>query len=276
MLAAVFTIAVWIYSGDFFLTKLLPEQTGYLEFLEGSIVWRSAIGVFFFSIFILFYYSYIYYSNLQEKILQEAELRSLVRDAELNMLKSQINPHFLFNSLNSISALTLKNPDLARNMIVKLSDFFRYSLGKNERELTSLNAELNNIELYLDIEKIRFQKRLNYTKEISGNCEKLLIPNMILQPLFENTVKHGVYESTETITISLCCESENDNLMIKLTNGIDPESVSKRGKGLGLKNIRKRLMLIYGRDDLLKTVSQADSFEASLTIPQLKKQHINN
>jgi LytS/YehU family sensor histidine kinase len=173
--------------------------------------------------------------------------------------------------LNSISALTLKNPDLARDMIVKLSDFFRYSLGKSDKELTSLKSELNNIELYLDIEKIRFQKRLNYTKKIKINCKELLIPNMILQPLLENAVKHGVYESTETITISLSCENENDNLVIVLTNGKDPESVSKKGKGLGLKNIKKRLFLIYGRDDLIKIISKPDSFKVSLIVPQIKE-----
>jgi len=276
LLAAIITIASWVYSGDLILNNIYPQQEEYLLFLENSLLWRSAIGIFFFLIFILFYYSYIYYTNLQEKILQEAELRSLVRDAELNMLKSQINPHFLFNSLNSISALTLKNPDMARDMIVKLSDFFRYSLGKNEKELTSLKTELKNIELYLDIEKIRFQNRLNFTKSINNKCMDLLIPNMILQPLFENAIKHGVYESTETITISLNCLREGDDLNIIISNGREPESVSKKGKGLGLKNIKKRLFLIYGRDDLLRTKSKPESFEVNLLIPQVKSINVNN
>lgn len=271
--AAIITIALWVYSGDLILRNILFDDIEYLEFLDNSIAWRSVIGVFFFSIYILLYYTYIYYNNLQEKILQEAELKSLVRDAELNMLKSQINPHFLFNSLNSISSLTLNEPGLAREMIVKLSDFFRYSLGKSEKELTSLEAELKNIELYLDIEKIRFGKRLNYKKQVNNNCKDLMIPNMILQPLFENAVKHGVYESTETITVSLLCSYDDGHLIIKLVNGFDPDSVSRKGKGLGLKNIRKRLVLIYNEENLITTTTNPDNFEVWLRIPQKKEKN---
>ena len=274
VITAIITISVWVYSGDLILKNILEEQYEYLQFLDESIVWRSAIGIFYFSIYILFYYSYIYYSNLQEKILQETELKGLVRDAELSMLKSQINPHFLFNSLNSISSLTLNKPDQAREMIVKLSDFFRYSLGKSDKELTSLNSELKNIELYLDIEKIRFGERLNYIKKVNKDCEDLLIPNMILQPLFENAVKHGVYESTDSITISLKCSIDDGNLVLKLVNGFDPGAVSKKGKGLGLRNIRRRLILIYNINNLLQTNSNNDSFDVLLTIPQISDEII--
>jgi len=195
-------------------------------------------------------------------------LQNLVVDAELETLKSQINTHFLFNSLNSISSLTITKPDKAQEMVIKLSDFLRYSLSHDKNEKTPLKEEFNNIRRYLDIEKIRFGKRLKFVYSIPESCFEKKIPNMILQPLIENAIKHGVYNSSEEVKIELDCYEDDNDVTIVIKNGFNGEAVKKKGEGIGLKNIDKRLQLIYQRQGLLKTGSQNNIFTAKLTIPK--------
>lgn len=267
MLVGIVTIAIWLTSGYFLMQALEPTNEAYLEFLYISLPWRAVIGAFFYLIFILIYYMMLYYEDLQQKMRVESELNSLVRDAELNALKSQINPHFLFNSLNSISSLTMNDPEKAQEMVIKLSDFLRYSLSHDRNETTSLKKELENIERYLDIEKVRFGHRLKFQKYVPEACLQSDIPNMILQPLFENAIKHGVYHSTEEVLIELRCEPNKDFIELHIQNDFDPDAAKPKGEGIGLKNIRKRLELIYQRADLLEIKREKISFEVVLRIP---------
>jgi len=224
--------------------------------------------MFYYSLFILVYYVVVYYQDIQTKIKQEANLKTLIKEVELNALKNQINPHFLFNSLNSVSSLTITSPQKAQEMIIKLSEYLRYSLSNEEQQVTTLKRELENIQLYLEIEKIRFGDRLNF----QFNCgEKELlakIPAMILQPLFENSIKHGVYESVETINVVLRSQLIGGELKISLTNDFDPEAKKTKGEGIGLKNTRERLFLIYKMNDLLKMKKSENIFTIELNIPQ--------
>jgi len=216
----------------------------------------------------LVYYLILYNENLQQKIKDEANLKALIWQAEVKSLKNQINPHFLFNSLNSISSLTVTSPEKARKMIVKLSDLMRYSLKANPDNKTNIEAELQNIERYLDIEKIRFGDKLIYQPEIKTECKNKLLPGMILQPLIENTIKHGVYESTGKININLNCDFINNHLIIQITNNFDNEAVKNKGTGIGLTNIRQRLNLIYKRNDLMETTIEDGLYKVKLIIPQ--------
>jgi len=209
----------------------------------------------------------LYYEDLQEKLKVESELQNLVKEAELTALKSQINPHFLFNSLNSISSLTITNPDDAQEMVIKLSDFLRYSLSHDKNEKTSLEDEINNLNRYLDIEKVRFGKRLNFVSHVSGDCLSINIPNMILQPLIENSIKHGVYNSSEEVLVVLKCALIGDYVQVEISNDYDPEAVKKKGKGIGLSNIKKRLQLLYKRQDLLELKAEKLTFTAKLRFP---------
>ena len=161
-------------------------------------------------------------------------------------------------------------------MIIKLSEFLRYALRHGEREKTKLAEEIKNIELYLQIEKIRFGDKLVFEKEISEACVGGLIPNMILQPLFENAVKHGVYESTEPITIKMTCEGVPSGMQIEISNNFDTNQITRKGAGIGLKNVRNRLKLIYGRDDLVGVENAEGMFLRSrLIIPSELIIHLN-
>ena len=267
-IVAVVIIALWLTLSYFSLLYLYDEDATYLSFLNESLPWRAVTGIFYYLLFILFYYMILYYEDLQDKLKIEGELQTLVKEAELNALKSQINPHFLFNSLNSISSLTITDPDKAQEMVIKLSDFLRYSLSHDKNEKTSLKKEFENLQRYLDIEKVRFGKRLNFVEKIPENFINFEIPNMILQPLIENSIKHGVYNSTEEVLVELSCREENGYIIIEITNDYDPDAVKKVGQGIGLSNIRKRLQLIYQRQDLLETIADKMVFRAKLRIPK--------
>ncbi len=267
LITAIVIIAIWLVSSYFLLKNMYVENSSYIQFLNDSLPWRVITGIFFYLFFIMFYYVMLYYEDLQDKLKVEADLKNLVQEAELNALKSQINPHFLFNSLNSISSLTITNPDNAQEMVIKLSDFLRYSLSHDKNEKTSLQDEISNLKRYLDIEKVRFGKRLNFVHDISKDCLSIEIPNMILQPLIENSIKHGVYNSSEEVLVTLKCDIKGDYVNIEISNEYDPEAVKKKGQGIGLSNIKKRLQLIYKRQDLLEIKAEKLTFTALLKFP---------
>lgn len=144
----------------------------------------------------------------------------------------------------------------------------RYSLKHDQIDKVPFSEELNNNKLYLQIEKVRFGKKLNPVFDIDENCLDTLIPNMILQPLYENAIKYGVYEATEPIEIVTRSTCIKDVLEITITNNYDPNSMSKRGEGIGLRNIRDRLQIIYGNPMLMKVEDNKKEFKVTLAIPQ--------
>ena len=269
LIVGVIIITGWLYLGYLILKLILVDHEAYFTFLNDSFIARLATGILYYGVTLLIYHLFIYSTELEAKNLNETKLNLLVKESELNVLRSQLNPHFLFNSLNSISSLTISDPETARDMIIKLSEFLRYALRHGEREKTRFSDEIKNIELYLQIEKIRFGEKLIFEKKIGKGCEQGLIPNMILQPLFENAVKHGVYESTEPITIRMSCKAVVPNMEIRIRNNFDSSQVSRKGAGIGLRNVRNRLMLIYGRDDLVHILKSENEFEVKLQIPQI-------
>lgn len=267
VIASSLTVACWIVFSKVILSFLYADSKEYLEFLNQTGFWRSIIGVMYYFLIILAYFLVHYYLDLQEKTGKELQLKSLLNESELKMLKAQINPHFIFNSLNSISALTMTKPEKAQEMVIKLSDFLRYSIGKESAEMNSLKEELQNASLYLDIEKVRFGDRLEFKIEASQSCMAVKVPNLILQPILENAVKYGVNESTDVVAIDLSCKVVGAQLYIIISNTIDPEAIARKGEGIGLENIRKRLSLIYQRTDLLRVVKKENTFEVVVKIP---------
>jgi len=257
----------WLFGGMLLLSTLFSGETSYVEFLSQSLAWRFVYGILIYSVIIMVYYLINYYRNYQEKLLEETRLKQAVQESELNLLKSQINPHFLFNSLNSINSLIISDPSKASEMLLELSEFLRYTVRRNEKEQVSLRDEMDNIRKYLDIEKIRFGQRLVIEEDISEECLKVMIPNMILQPLYENAIKHGVNESTDAVTITTLCHSENNFLHISISNNYSPGNLSRKGKGIGLENIKRRLALHYKRHDLFEIRRNSFNFEVIIKIP---------
>lgn len=265
--SSLLVVGFWLVSG-YLILKYSVDDVHYLSFLDNSFPWRIISGIFYYSVFVLVYYVVAYYMDIQEKVKKEAHLETLIKEVELDALKNQINPHFLFNSLNSVSSLTITSPEKAQEMIIKLSDYLRYSLTNKEQQITTLSTELDNIRLYLEIEKIRFGERLDFLFNCDENTMKAKIPAMILQPLFENAIKHGVYESTETINVVLDCELSGTDLLISLKNDFDNEAKQTKGAGIGLKNTQQRLFLIYKQNDLMSIEKLESTYQVSIKIPQ--------
>ena len=264
--AALITILVW-YNVSNLILRISLNNAVYEQFLIETSVVRWIIGLMYYCITCLIFYLIRYYQDRQERVKHELELQTLLKDAELRMLKSQINPHFIFNSLNSINALTVAEPTSAQEMVVKLSEFLRYSLGKDSAEMNTLEEEIKNVSLYLDIEKVRFGERLQFEKQISEGSHHVKVPNLILQPLMENAIKYGIYDTLEPVTIQLSAQHQESFLEISVLNSFDPEAVKSKGEGIGLMNIQKRMKLVYGQANLVK-IRQTDSeFCVSLLVP---------
>lgn len=265
--AAVLATTAWLAIGYAFIVYIVNPGPAFTTFFAGTLVWRILLGILFNLLITAFYYIIIYYSNFKERAVRETELKNLVTEAELKTLKFQINPHFIFNSLNSMSALTTIDPAKAKSMILKLADFLRYTLANNEKQKNKLSEELKNIKLYLEIEKIRFEDKFEFFEEVDPQALSTEVPNMILQPLFENAIKHAVYETLDTVTLKLKCSIEKDFLIITLSNNFEVESNGKKGTGIGMKNISNRLELVYGQKDLMKVEKDGNIFKVTLFIP---------
>ncbi|MGJ8661443.1 MAG: sensor histidine kinase [Bacteroidota bacterium] len=234
----------------------LPNFTVHLFFL-------------FFALCILFYEWWFLkneYRNLQNTNRLLA-LQEDLKNAEIKNIQQNIQPHFLFNSLNSISALTLSSPEEAQKMVVKLSEFLRHSVVKNQKMFVPLKEELDQIERYLAIEQIRFSNRLHFTLVHDKENDTVQVPAMILQPLIENAIKFGLYGQTGEARIGLKCLRENNYLVFELLNPIDVETNHKKGTGFGLMGLRKKLYWLYAENQLLTTSQEETIFKTILKIP---------
>jgi two-component system LytT family sensor kinase len=265
--AGVVVVGIWVSAAYQLRIVFFGASGEGMDYLI-PIHWQIFMAFGMYDYIVIVYYLFLYYRNFQDKLVNESELKELVKEAELTALKSQINPHFLFNSLNSVSSLTLSRPEQSREMLVKLSTYLRYSLAQDLKEMNNLSNELSNIRLYMEIEKIRFGDRLHLDFDLSTDCENLKIPNLILQPLYENAIKFGVHESLEPVCVQTKCSFDNDILKINISNNFDPESIPPKGNGIGLRNIQERLYLIYGRTDLMRIVIGENHFSVNLEFPQ--------
>ena len=204
-----------------------------------------------------------------EDNLRMIDTERLAREAELNKLRQQLQPHFLFNSLNSISALTGTQPEKARHMIQQLADFLRGTLKKEEERATVFRDELLYLQLYLDIEKVRFGYRLQTSITCSDEALEMVLPTMLLQPLVENAIKFGLYDTIGEVVIFISAVNTNGMLEVAIKNPFDESTAGEvKGTGFGLSSIRRRLFLLFGRHDLLLIQKDATQFTTRILIPQ--------
>lgn len=265
------TISMWLLGVRLLTVSLINDPKAYLELWKLSFYYRLAGGILIYVVITLTYYLIISLDNINKKNINEAKLENMLRETELLMLRSQINPHFLFNSLNSVSSLTITDPGKAREMVVKLSEFMRYALSRKEEKVVPLEKELINMRLYMDIEKVRFGNRLLLKEDIDSKALGVNVPNMILQPLYENSVKHGVYESVDSVIIDVVISKSDMGTTISITNNYDPDSIPVRGTGTGLTNVQRRLDLYYNKEAYLKTRKENGKFTVELFIPDKYK-----
>ena len=267
--AAVIVSAIWV--GMMMLLVYFLSQTSAFRGLYQRL--DLLLSIFFASGVLLYLLAVAsHYVILSLEASSQAEARVIrseiqARDAELKALKSQINPHFLFNSLNSISALTSIDPGRARDMCVLLGDFLRLTLGLGEKSAVRFSEELDLLQKYMAIEKVRFGARLKMQENIQEESKACLLPPLLLQPLVENAVKHGIAGLPEGGEIRLSVERQNGRLAILVENSWDPEAPPRRSGGHGLKNVQRRLEALYGKEATLQVNAEGEMFRVVLSIP---------
>jgi two-component system sensor histidine kinase AlgZ len=268
--AAAASIMGLLWSGSM---GLLASLMANLSVLESGIVTRSAglglagAGAVFYIVTVAYHYLLIAEEHTREAERTEQDLRELAREAELKALRAQLNPHFLFNSLNSISALTSIDPKGARRMCVLLADFLRKSLKLGEQPLVTLAEEFDLLRAYLSIEQIRFGQRLQVDWAVDIDADGILIPALLLQPLVENAIKHGIAHLPEGGFLRITASRHNELVEIRVENERDPEADILQGLGMGLQQVKQRLRGRFGSAAFFEAGSRENRFEVVMAFP---------
>ena len=235
----------------------------------GTVIWNlfNLTGIIL--VWELIYFSVHFFENYKAVEVEALIWEAAVKDYELKTLKSQLNPHFIFNALNSIRALIRENPESAQTAVTYLSNILRYSLKKEHIETVSLSDELLTVIDYLKLESIRFEERLKYKVDVDNASKQIEIPPMMIQTLVENGIKHGLSNREEGGEIYLSTSLTDTHLTIKIRNtGIFEDEALKNAEGFGIKNTKHRLNLIYGEKAKFTIENETDDIVlAKIVIP---------
>jgi len=256
----------WIseYVYDMIFQRTAAEE----QWFKDNVTWiGSAINI----AVVVFGWTLIYFVinfvfQLNKNNLESLELNATLREAQLNTLKGQVNPHFMFNSLNNIRGLMLEDVSKSREMITKLSEMLQYALVKNTVDAIPLQEELDMVDNYIALSKIQMEDRLTYEKEVQEDVLTLNIPPMIVQLLVENAAKHGIANLKDGGRIAVKIYKAQQELLISVTN-TGKLSISKDSTQLGIKNIKQRLGLLYGTKGSFSLTEEGDEVVALIKIP---------
>jgi hypothetical protein len=259
---------IWVGAG-FLWARLLAAQglAGLPGRVRAAALLLFAVGVFLFALAALLHALFAAVERSRAAERRALELQVLARDAELKALKAQLDPHFLFNSLNSVAALIGSDPAAARRMCFLMAGFFRKSLGLARRETIPLAEEMYLAETFLAIEEVRFGDRLQSAVEVEEETLTLAVPPLLLQPLVENAVHHGVAHLVDGGRVRIAARRQGDRLELEVENPCDPERPASRGAGVGLANVRGRLDALYGHRARLEVEAQPDRFRVRASLP---------
>lgn len=250
------------------LKNVFVADTEYILFFNRSLWIRTSFDFLLLGCFTLISVIWYNWQEQSEREQRKQDAEKLSKEAELFKLRQQLQPHFLFNSLNSINALIGSRPEEARKMVQQLSDFLRGTIKKEEHQWVTLKEELQYLELYLDIEKVRFGHRLSTKIEYDEAINEMKLPALLLQPVMENAIKFGLYDTVDEIEIMLKAAKVDNQLVLSVTNPFDPETSAPKGTGFGLQSVQRRLYLLFARNDLVSTETKENIFTTVIKIPQ--------
>jgi len=246
--------------------------------LQDAAVAGSVQTPFLFSVAVILYllvlsvhYVALAYEAARTAQHQQLELRVLTRDAELRALRAQLNPHFLYNSLNSISALTTVDPEGARRMCVLLGDFLRKTLKVSALDAIPLAEELALLDAFIGIEQIRFGSRLTVERQIDETALTCRVPPLLLQPLVENAVAHGIGGLIEGGTIRFTVAKHDGRVLLRIENPCDPDVAPRRRGGVGLENVRRRVQTAFADQARIEATAEAGTFRVELNLPCIEE-----
>ncbi len=255
---------------DYLMSRYLSDDAVYIAYLKSSHAIRDLFSWLMITIIAIISWIWFYLQDQRAGEKRDQDALKLAREAELASLQQKLQPHFLFNSLNSISSLAGSKPEAARKMIQQLSDFLRGTIKRDDQQLVTFEEEVRHLELYLEIEKVRFGYRLQTEMNYEPAVNSCTLPSLLLQPLVENAIKFGLYDTVGEITIRIDARKINDQLIITIENPFDPQtSQPRKGTGFGLNSVQRRLYLLYARNDLMTTDQQEKIFRTEVKIPQL-------
>lgn len=261
--------AILVFAGQWILKTLFEANTTYVNFLSTSLMARAVIAWLLLSLTASSGWIWLYIKEQRELARRSEDAQKLARETELAALRQQLQPHFLFNSLNSISALVATRPEEARKMLQQLSDFLRGTVKTTDVQFVTMEEELEHLRLYLEIERVRFGHRLDIQINTEPQCLPMKLPALLLQPVVENAIKFGLYDTVGAISISLNARADGSMLVINVKNPFDPATSSpKEGTGFGLASVQRRLYLLFSRADLLVTSPVENVFTTTIKIPQ--------
>ncbi len=257
---------VWILNDAFYVNKF----TYSVQMRNFISIGNFIFGFIIYILIVITIQSILFFRNYREEEAKNLQLQNELTKAQLQTLKMQLQPHFLFNTLHSISSLNLADPHKANEMIARLGEFLRMTLENSDRQMVTLDEELKFVRHYLEIEQIRFSDRL----EIEFNVdEKLLsaeVPHLILQPIVENAVKHGIAPFAENGRVNIKAETRGNYLIIKVTDHVSGRKIDalkdSNKKGKGLQNVRERLKQIYGENFSCEFCADAEKSEHITTL----------
>jgi two-component system sensor histidine kinase AlgZ len=269
VLAAAFAGGLWLGLTQAWMAALSATAAfaPAAERYAGQLPFLYTLGVLLFLLSLAVHYVLIAFETAREAERRQLELEILTRDAELRALRAQIDPHFLFNSLNSISALTGNDAPGARRMCLLLGEFLRNTLDVSARQRIPLADELALAERYLSIEQVRFGTRLRVERRVDQDADACLVPPLLLQPLVENAVTHGIAKLLEGGLIRLDVSRQDGRLAIVIENPCDEGAAAARPGGMGLDNVRSRLDAMFGREARLDVRTAAGRFRVELELP---------
>lgn len=270
-LSALMFVSIWLGVG-FIYSRILSDLTEnpvWRDMYPGALPLLLAAGFFLYFTFSLIYYMVLALDRGRKAEQTALENQLSASAAELNSLKASIHPHFLFNSLTSLSALTITSPEQAQKMCLQLADFLRYSLNYGKQEWVRIRDELDHIEDYLAIEKIRLGSRLHVEYAVEPATEEDRLPPFTLLPLVENAVKHGFQASLDAGTLAVTIRKDVSALAIEVANPFERAAVraDRNEGGHGLRGLRKRLHNAYGDNAKLRISKDTDVFKVTLRLP---------
>jgi sensor histidine kinase YesM len=270
-LAAVVASGLWVALLRLWISALiqLPPFTESAGRYAGHEPLLFATGVLLFLLALTVHYLLLAFELAREAEQRQLRMEVLAREAELRALRAQLDPHFLFNSLNSISALTAVDPVGARRMCMLLADFLRDTLNVSSRDRIPLVEELALADRFLGIEQVRFGDRLQVERRVDATAGQCRVPPLLLQPLVENAVTHGIAGLLEGGVIRLDVSRHHERLSIAIENPRDTESPQSSRRGVGLENVRQRLIATFGGDARLDTRADDGRYRVELALPCL-------
>lgn len=268
-IGAVVSVGLWTFLGMVIAHALedVGRLPGSVDRFRAAAPTLVIVGLVVYLLALAMHYLVLALEAARAEQVRLVEARVLAREAELRALRAQIDPHFLFNSLNSIGTLTGDDPAAARRMCLLLAGFLRRSLVLGARDRIALSEELALAGDYLSIEKVRFGARLNVAQEIGDGAGDLLLPPLLLQPLIENAVRHGIAQLGEGGTLQIAARREGGVLALEVANPRDPHRSGRGGAGLGIENVRGRLRTLYGDQARMEIAKDDRSFRVRVTLP---------